>query len=337
MVWGETDQDPVWLEDAIITAYQAGTTILIDEDITDSHGRYTLLIPLDNQNEDTVDVYADCDGYIAEDDSVDIEVKFGQVYPLDFILSEQAQIIAGAVRDSVFETGIESVYVSAEGSEMSKHTHTNSTGRYTLEGLEAGEYYISFTHPDFLPETTTVTIVIPNPPYAPPAIRLDETLEQVIWHVDATGNDNNGDGRSRRWNPFATIQKGIDYASRDDTVLVWPGTYGTELNGGISFNGKQIVVMSDSTVAPELTIVDCGGQGRGFIFENDEDSLSVLSGFTIRNGRTAGSGGAILCRGGSPTVDGCIVDSNYASDRGGGIAVQTETTSPIFRPLRDQI
>lgn len=325
-VRSETTGGP--LGSAIVTAYQAGTTIPIDDDITDSRGRYTLLIPLDGQDADTVDVKADKSGYIAKDTS-NIIVEFLEVETLDFVLEQQAQIITGAVFDSVFGTAIESVYVSAESDEMSADTHTDSNGRYLLEGLAADTYDISFTHPDFLPEDHTVTIVIPDPPYVPPVYPLYDTLEQVIWHVETTGDDLNGDGR--KWSPFATIQTGIDSASMDDTVLVGPGTYGTETEEGISFKGKQIVVMSDSMAGPELTIVGCSGQGRGFVFENGEDWLSVLRGFTIRDGRTAGSGGAILCRGGSPTIEDCIVESNYASDRGGGIAVQTETTSPVFR------
>jgi hypothetical protein len=305
-------------------------SVVVDDttlsDITDSQGRYTLSIPLHDEVTRTVDVNAYREDYI-EADSVDIEVTFGEIRILDFLLEEQAQIIWGAIHDSVFYTGIESVYVDVydDMGDPVKSVCTNISGRYAVGGLRAGTYDISFTHDDFLPEYHTVTLENPPPLLYP----LFDTLEQVIWHVETTGNDDTGDGR---WtNPFATIQKGIDSTNTGDTVLVGPGTYGTEASEGISFLGKQIVVLADSMANPELTVVDCNDQGRGFVFENGESSLSVLRGFTIKNGHTAGSGGAILCRGGSPTVYDCIVESNYASDRGGGIAVQTETTSPILR------
>lgn len=311
------------LDSAIITVCTAGSTIdTLGADTTDSAGGYAILIDVDESDTVWVDVYAQADLRI---DSVvtDTFVVFLEVTRIDFVLRKAAQPLSGYVFESVFEEGIESVYVDTGDPETSEYT--DSDGYYNVEVGEPGFYNILFTHPDFETVADTVTLSNARVPYS------NDTLwmEQVIWHVDTWGSDEAGKGTW--WNPFATFQTAIDTAGTADTVLVGPGTYGPELNGGISFKGKQIVVMSDSTFGPELTIVDCINQNRGFVFENQENSLSILRGFTIRNGRTAGSGGAILCRDSSPTIEDCIVEDNYASDRGGGIAVQTITTSPIFR------
>ena len=83
-----------------------------------------------------------------------------------------------------------------------------------------------------------------------------------------------------------TIQAGIDKAIDGDSVLVADGVYKGDGNRDINFNGKAIVVISAN--GPALTIIDCEGTyaepHRGFHFNNNEDTNSVVSGFTIVNG-----------------------------------------------------
>jgi hypothetical protein len=74
-------------------------------------------------------------------------------------------------------------------------------------------------------------------------VRVYGTAVQAItvqalrnWHVATNGSDMTGDGSEP--NPFATIQHGIDMASRGDTVLVHPGVYKENIN----FMGKNIIV-----------------------------------------------------------------------------------------------
>jgi len=125
-----------------------------------------------------------------------------------------------------------------------------------------------------------------------------------------------------------TIQDGIDAAFNRDTVLVADGTYTGEGNKNLDYLGKRIAVLSES--GPEFTIIDCKKEGRGFCFQGEEDSLSILDGFTIRNGYVTGgwpdgSGGAIRCLESSPTILNCILTNNEADGTGGIFAYNTNS------------
>ncbi len=117
-----------------------------------------------------------------------------------------------------------------------------------------------------------------------------------------------------------TIQAAVSAAVNGHTVLVAPGTYVDNIN----FSGKTITVVSES--GPEVTIID-GNQTDSVVkFTSGEGPLSVLSGFTLRNGRanvdtSTGEGGGILVDHSSPTIVGNIIANNEACFGGGGIAV----------------
>lgn len=65
----------------------------------------------------------------------------------------------------------------------------------------------------------------------------------------------------------------------------------------------------------------------GFYFHNNEESVSVLYGFTIKNGYAyynysggyTGSGGGISCEQSNPIITNCVITNNTAAHRGGGI------------------
>jgi parallel beta-helix repeat protein len=114
-----------------------------------------------------------------------------------------------------------------------------------------------------------------------------------------------------------TIQAGINGAVDGDTVLVADGTYTGDGNRGIDFMGKAIVVMSEN--GAESCVIDCEGEGRGFSFYNEEDSGSILQGFTITQGWGGQMGGGIFCSGSSPTISDNTITNNGATLMGAGI------------------
>jgi parallel beta-helix repeat protein len=128
-----------------------------------------------------------------------------------------------------------------------------------------------------------------------------------------------------------TIQDGINAAVAGDSVLLAAGTYTGVGNRDIDFLGKAITVTSES--GRDVTIIDCEGLGRGFIFQSGEGLSSALLGVTIRNGTAQYSdrpfGGGIFCAyQSSPTISGNTVSGNYA-DLGGGICCYVESSPTI--------
>ncbi len=139
-----------------------------------------------------------------------------------------------------------------------------------------------------------------------------------------------------------TIQAAINGAAEGDTVLVPPGTYKGPGNRDLDFGGKNLVLLAPA--GPESTIIDCEGLGRGFLFQNGEDSTSVVQGFTILAGESGvdslgdgrDGGGVWIVNASSPTFRDCWIDSCAATDppafaasgRGGGIFVSD--SSAVF-------
>jgi len=121
---------------------------------------------------------------------------------------------------------------------------------------------------------------------------------------------------------FNNIQDAVLAASDTDEVVIADGIYTGYGNRDIDFYGKAITVRSQN--GPENCIIDCNASEfdphRGFIFQNNEGSQSVLKGLTIKNGhisepmpgRDWPEGGGIWCFDSSPTITGCIITNNRA-------------------------
>jgi len=139
-------------------------------------------------------------------------------------------------------------------------------------------------------------------------------VSAATWYVRSDGS---GDAPN--------IQAGVDSSATGDTVLVAAGTYTGVGNYDIDFSGKAIVVTSE--FGPTSTTIDCQSNGRGFVFQNGEGASSVLQGFTITNGLSAGRGGAVSCENSSPEISYNVIISNHAVGHGGGIAVRWASPS----------
>ncbi len=118
---------------------------------------------------------------------------------------------------------------------------------------------------------------------------------------------------------YPSIQEGIDVSVNGDTVLVQPEIYVENIN----FNGRNIVLGSlfltigDATYISS-TIIDGDSSGTVVTFENGEDSLAIVSGFTIQNGFNI-NGGGISCSYSNPAINSNTIRDNTASNLGGGI------------------
>ncbi len=112
---------------------------------------------------------------------------------------------------------------------------------------------------------------------------------------------------------YPTIQQGIDASVDGDTVLVQPGTYVENIN----FNGHNIVVGSlflttEDTSYISSTIIDGNQAGTVVKFNGSFDNTTVISGFTIQNGRDHNYSAGIFCpQGANPTIINNIITGNW--------------------------
>jgi len=127
-----------------------------------------------------------------------------------------------------------------------------------------------------------------------------------------------------------TIQAGINTSVDTDTILVQPGTYFENIN----YIGKNITVASlffttQDTVYISQTIIDGNQNGSVVIFMSYEDTTSLLSGFTIKNGSGYNQnhmGGGIYCDNSSPKLQNLKIIEN-STVRGGGIHFSNSSSS----------
>ncbi len=144
---------------------------------------------------------------------------------------------------------------------------------------------------------------------------------------------------------YPIIQEALLNSTDNDTILVADGIYKERIN----FGGKAVLlaswyILDFNKTHIDQTIIDGDFLGTAISFTNNEDSLSQIVGFTIRNGYSENYGGGVLCgfqtspkikncnfigneanKGGgiliqgSPIIDECIFDSNSSVFYGGGI------------------
>jgi len=122
---------------------------------------------------------------------------------------------------------------------------------------------------------------------------------------------------------FAKIQAAIEAAQNGDRVLIADGLYRDRLN----FLGKAITVCGNLE-APERVVIKPDSAGSLVEFNNGEGAEAVLCGVTLR-GATTDYGGGIYVKDASPTLHHLVVDSNKASQKGGGIFFDGECRAVI--------
>ena len=105
---------------------------------------------------------------------------------------------------------------------------------------------------------------------------------------------------------YLTIQEAIDAASQGDTVIAAAGTYVER----IDFLGKAIAVTSSA--GSETTVIDGSKMGSVVTMKTGEGPDSIITGFTITNGK-AEEGGGIFCESSSPTIRDNVITLNDLS------------------------
>ncbi len=118
---------------------------------------------------------------------------------------------------------------------------------------------------------------------------------------------------------YSTIQQALNSSIVGDTILVQPGIY----NENIDFYEHNIIlgslfILTGDSSYMYTTIIDGDYSGSVLLFNGSQDSTTIITGFTIRNGQND-NGGAISCLESNPTIRDNYIINNSASEKGGGI------------------
>ena len=109
---------------------------------------------------------------------------------------------------------------------------------------------------------------------------------------------------------FPAIGPAVEAALDGDTIVVAPGTYSGPENRGITIMGRALSIQS--VEGSERTIIDCEGQDGAFIIRSPAADGSLISGFTIRNGKAFQGGAIDLSAGATLTIEDCVLTENTA-------------------------
>ncbi|MFN8176397.1 MAG: right-handed parallel beta-helix repeat-containing protein [bacterium] len=145
------------------------------------------------------------------------------------------------------------------------------------------------------------------------------------------------------------IQAAIDAATGGDEIVLSDGTFTGDGNWDLDFGTKDLVLRSVSGY--EATTIDCGFDGsngvmhRGMTLSGGQSLATRVEGITFQHAWGDQDGGAMLCIGvspvirsvrvrenrvfrhgsaifvqsGGPTIEGCVLESNFGSESGTAI------------------
>ena len=135
---------------------------------------------------------------------------------------------------------------------------------------------------------------------------------------------------------YPSIKEAVIAALDGDEIIVADGIYTGPANRNIDYFDKPITVRSAN--GPDNCVIDCESSGRGFWFHSGETAMSILDGFTIKNGFVGnlGFGAGIFCDFSGPTIRNCILSSNVAGVSGGGMVISNSSNPVITNCTFDQ-
>lgn len=132
---------------------------------------------------------------------------------------------------------------------------------------------------------------------------------------------------------FPTIQEALDAARDGDIVELADGVFTGQGNRTLHYNGRSIVVRSQSG-DPDACIINpegyIGAYTRAFRFDEGEDAEAVVQGITMTGGYYNYGGAIRFTEESSPTIVNCKIIGCTARYRGGAIHC-SGGSSPIFR------
>ena len=142
-------------------------------------------------------------------------------------------------------------------------------------------------------------------PYSEPTLGYTTQVENRIFFVDNVNSDPDiQDGTVEH--PFDQIQKAIDIAPANATIMVREGIY----QESISLLGKNISLIGDDLNNHRFPVIQ-GHEGRPLVsFVNNEEPSCLLAGFVLTRDTNEPSN-AIYCQSSSPTIINCLIVANH--------------------------
>ena len=167
-----------------------------------------------------------------------------------------------------------------------------------------------------------------------PLVRPTEAFAAVTtWWVDIAHGDNSNSGSSA--SPLRNISAAIARVHAGDTIMVRPGTYGSEFAQSFPIEIPPGVALKSSGGAYATTIESNGSQRVLSI--HDATVGTTVSGFTITGGVGDGAG-AMVTRDAAGVVDGwpliekCVFTGNGSAAVTGVPSTSTGATADSYAP-----